>query len=525
MKKRYLFFVLAFAVSIAFAGVALADLTLNFTKAAYYEAVEAYESGQMLTSAQYNILREDGYFATSETDDMGGPDGYGYYYIDSGEEGGPIYNWIDISETGMAHTEMGDDDYLNVELPWAFPFYGADYNDVYISSNGYLAFGEGGDYTDFSNDPIPSAITPDNYAAPFWDDLNPSAGETATLYYGEDEDGNFVVTYEMYPAYFNTDNLYTFQAVLYENGDILYQYSDMEELDIDNETIGIENADGTDGLQVSYSADPEGYPYDGLAILIYMDEIVEPDPLTLVLTPIPYYPWEDLNFPIWQGGWFQYLVEITNNTDEEIVYDAWVKFAIPDRIGGEEQDYLLKYFEDLVIGPGEYVAVTPWQCVPPCEHDWWGTYTMIARLGDYPDDVWATDEFDIYIEPDEDFITIPNGDADFNLDGFTTFGWDWPNDDYSTSTVVPTEFAIDQVYPNPFNPTTNVAITLPLASELKVSVFNVMGQEVARLANGRFAEGYHNFSFDAANLASGIYFVQATVPGKMNEMRKVMLLK
>ncbi len=90
---------------------------------------------------------------------------------------------------------------------------------------------------------------------------------------------------------------------------------------------------------------------------------------------------------------------------------------------------------------------------------------------------------------------------------------------------LPTSFSMAKAYPNPFNPSTSVAIALPQASELTVTVFNVMGQQVSTLANGKFNAGQHNFSFDASNLASGLYFIQAQVPGELNAIQKVTLMK
>ncbi len=90
---------------------------------------------------------------------------------------------------------------------------------------------------------------------------------------------------------------------------------------------------------------------------------------------------------------------------------------------------------------------------------------------------------------------------------------------------IPNEFAICDIYPNPFNPTTTISVALPEATELNVSVYNVRGQLVSMLANGTQSAGYHSFTFDANHLASGIYLVRSTVPGKMNEIRKVVLVK
>jgi Secretion system C-terminal sorting domain len=91
--------------------------------------------------------------------------------------------------------------------------------------------------------------------------------------------------------------------------------------------------------------------------------------------------------------------------------------------------------------------------------------------------------------------------------------------------ALPTSFSMAKAYPNPFNPSTTVAIALPMASDLTVTVFNIMGQQVATLANGKFNAGQHNFSFDASNLSSGIYFVHAIVPGELNEIQKITLMK
>ncbi len=90
---------------------------------------------------------------------------------------------------------------------------------------------------------------------------------------------------------------------------------------------------------------------------------------------------------------------------------------------------------------------------------------------------------------------------------------------------LPTTYEMSNVYPNPFNPTANVNIALPETAELTVSVFNIMGQEVATLASGQFQAGTHNFVLDGSNLASGLYFVRATVPGQLNAMQKVTLMK
>ncbi len=70
---------------------------------------------------------------------------------------------------------------------------------------------------------------------------------------------------------------------------------------------------------------------------------------------------------------------------------------------------------------------------------------------------------------------------------------------------VPEEFGLDQNYPNPFNPSTVISYQLPASSKVSLKVFDVLGRQVAELVNGQVQAGYHQVTFDAGNLASGMY--------------------
>jgi hypothetical protein len=101
--------------------------------------------------------------------------------------------------------------------------------------------------------------------------------------------------------------------------------------------------------------------------------------------------------------------------------------------------------------------------------------------------------------------------------------------DQDISSLISAEFAITSAYPNPFNPTLHVSISLPETADLKVSVFNVMGQEVATLSDGgQYSAGIHNFVFNANDVtshSSGVYFIHATTPNHLNQIQKVVLMK
>jgi hypothetical protein len=90
---------------------------------------------------------------------------------------------------------------------------------------------------------------------------------------------------------------------------------------------------------------------------------------------------------------------------------------------------------------------------------------------------------------------------------------------------LPVEFSLVSLYPNPFNPTLTAVVSLPENAVLRLHIFNVLGRQVAELANGHFKPGYHEFVFNGKELSSGVYFIRAMVPRKMNCMQKVVLLR
>jgi len=89
---------------------------------------------------------------------------------------------------------------------------------------------------------------------------------------------------------------------------------------------------------------------------------------------------------------------------------------------------------------------------------------------------------------------------------------------------LPTTFGLEQNHPNPFNPTTMFAFTLPEAGHATLTVYNVTGQKVATLADGNYAPGVHYAEWDATDFASGVYFYRLQA-GEFMETRKMVLLK
>ncbi|MCL4550536.1 MAG: T9SS type A sorting domain-containing protein [Bacteroidetes bacterium] len=93
-----------------------------------------------------------------------------------------------------------------------------------------------------------------------------------------------------------------------------------------------------------------------------------------------------------------------------------------------------------------------------------------------------------------------------------------------TKVNLPSDIVLYNNYPNPFNPTTIISFSVPHKSQIKLSVFDVLGREVSILANGIYETGKYEISFNASNLPSGIYFY-SLANGSSSITRKMILMK
>lgn len=188
----------------------------------------------------------------------GGPDAFGYVWVDSDEPGGPAFSWVDVSGSGTDIVgDLNDDNFGGpYNVGFNFPFYGNNYSQLYIGSNGIIGFATDSMFSRFKTS-IPDGHTPDNMLAWMWYDLNPDDAQNpgAHVYVGN-SGGNCVIQFVNYPEYDGSatvGNVITAEVILYPNGDIQYQYQTVGAgFSVENSSIGIENADGSDGLQVAY---------------------------------------------------------------------------------------------------------------------------------------------------------------------------------------------------------------------------------------------------------------------------------
>ncbi|MGA7731322.1 MAG: hypothetical protein WCD37_08620 [Chloroflexia bacterium] len=203
-------------------------------------------------------------------DRQGGPDAFGYIYSDNRDPGGPVYNWIPGTQRihdaawqaarSTETTDPWDDGVITHTLPFVFNFYGVNYTQIHVATNGNVHFGLPNDYwPQRSNECVPSTnqYVPKAMIAPLWFDfVVPLITETVQM------DGvytdivgtapNRIYVVEWRNVYqFNNENVRaTVETLLYENGDIVFQYQALNGAGTSGSlgVVGIHNAAGSIGL-------------------------------------------------------------------------------------------------------------------------------------------------------------------------------------------------------------------------------------------------------------------------------------
>ena len=186
-----------------------------------------------------------------------------YQWKKSTEYGGPEYDWIEIVDNAEAvHVEgvdpwNGKDFSEGIKLPFPFKFYGKEYDSMYIGT-GLITFNanQNGSGTFWGGVGIPDTAKPNNYIAPLWvfggaDDhyFYPKSG-----YYYQFFEDKIVIEYRDINSNFSMGAPISYEAILYKNGNIKFQYvmpTETANTVTEYGTIGVENEDGTEGLLIS----------------------------------------------------------------------------------------------------------------------------------------------------------------------------------------------------------------------------------------------------------------------------------
>jgi hypothetical protein len=214
--------------------------------------------------------------------DFGGPDDFGYSWIDSEEPGGPDWSWTDISETGYQVEGLGDDEVAGpFELPFEFPYYGQGKFHYWISPNGAICFND--PFVSAVNHPIPTNNDYADFIAWFWDDLKINPAITRVYFQNFDEKTVVQFTKMVHdPA---NDSYITGQVIMVNNGTIFIKYRLIsEDFNKTSATVGLQSNNPESGLQVVFNAE---YVHSELAVRFDLTRnfITSVTPATLTLAP------------------------------------------------------------------------------------------------------------------------------------------------------------------------------------------------------------------------------------------------
>ena len=206
------------------------------------------------------------------------------------------------------------------------------------------------------------------------------------------------------------------------------------------------------------------------------------------------------------GGNFAFTATIGNTTNQPQTSDVWIMLRLP----GGMVFGPIQQFNNIPLSPNISIVVAGvTQYVPGFAPQ--GTYDYIAYCGDYPSTVIDSTSFQ--------FTVTGSALSEQNNEWILT-GWFDDNKDIS----IPAGFSLGQNYPNPFNATTTIEYQLPVASDVSLEIYNLLGRKVETLVESRINAGNHIVSWDASKFSSGIYFYKLTA-GHNVITRKMNLLK
>ncbi len=487
--------------------------------------------------------------------DPTGPDAGGYFAYEDQDLAyalAPEYDWIEIAPPAagslpgtlvpLSDNTANQEDIETVSLPFDFGFYGVDYNQISICSNGYIALGES-ETALFRNYPVPGPMGPSPMIAPFWDDLIMGVGDVYT--YFDAIDHYFVIEYYRMksPA---TNHEQQFQVILYDpdyygstdgNGDIKIQYHTYNNTNSNGvgsaphgqySTTGIEDHTGQVGIQITYNntrATTAHTMTDGSAILFTTRSDA--------VLPCPGWARGDINHDGQRG--IQDLIILVNVILGEDTFGECEFWAADKSLDSTISVSDVILLVDEILGntglartstkPGtaEFIiedgsvsirasqpveafafTVKTQQVLNMMDHAGLTIVTREIEDGYKVLGYWAGEA-----PSDVDLFSFQNSDVEILYPEAGGAGGAMFK---STVVVTPENFEITSVYPNPFNPTVNIAYSLPTAEEVTVHIFNALGQEV-NYSNFQKHAGEHVYTWNGLGqngqvLSSGIYFAR-----------------
>ncbi|RPH94127.1 T9SS C-terminal target domain-containing protein [candidate division KSB1 bacterium] len=510
-----------------------------------------------------------------------GPDNYGYYAYESVDFDSPAqYDWLEISpQAGGPGTLTPAPDTTNanqndwvVSLATPFPikFYGQTTNTLQVGADGWVRVGspQAADSV-YANRDIPNTRMPNGMICVFWDDLKPKLPDSGDVsYYHDQAMGRFIIEYHNVVHYAPRTNRTTAQLVFYDtavrptsSGDnefqLQYQRVDMEDSTADADaTIGIENFDGTDGIQLvfdgSYALNcfeirpqtairfmPTGIAGTGtirgqLTMVPVPDNIAD---VSIALGEVIYHPNTNGSFLLgglvvgtyaltvsYPGYETRSLEQITVTLDDTTVADFTMYRLDPPRNLSLEYDYTVPSVR--------------------LQWDWplWHNSPAIPERG-REQNLDAFRGFRVWLAGAGLLGTAQDTFYNYTVSQSRTYRF-WVQAVYDGGTAdtsnnvsitidlnvdpsnepIPTVFYLRPNYPNPFNPTTRIEYGLPRAAKVTLEVFDVLGRSVAVLQDGIQPAGVYRATFDGANMGSGTYLVRLHA-GEFTRIEKMLLVR
>jgi hypothetical protein len=502
-----------------------------------------------------NMITQIELFLSSPRSLPTGPDAYGYFSFDRFDFGNPApSDWVEISPSlggnGTILPLPARDSSAFVAMPFPLYFYGQAFDSLTINENGWLSPGISHDHT-FFNSTIPGWQGPAGTIAPFWDNLHDGdEGEICYLY--DSLNCRLIVEYNNM-QYLPPGDLYlTLQVHIYSaearsapTGDceIVYLY---RRLDIPNEsTVGIESPSETMGLQLLYNGSHHANTWQiapGAAVRLTTRSA--PDAYgTLAGQIVSHPPIADVSEAVVrvgcgevhpdESGYFIVNSLLTGLHRPEVFLDGYevgttaviiqadstsqVSFNIwrldpPRELGATREDYRVFL---------QWRSPESTQGAPHADaflrYAIYRNGSLLATPMDtlYQDSLPGSGTYDYFVVAQYD-----GGVSDSSNHARIEYTLSTPN----IGSSPPTHFELLPCFPNPFNPTTTIHFAVPHSSEIRILIYDILGREVARLADGVYPAGHHQLMWNAEAMGTGLYFVRLEADG-VHQERKVLLLR
>jgi len=212
------------------------------------------------------------------------------------------------------------------------------------------------------------------------------------------------------------------------------------------------------------------------------------------------------------GGNLIFDTFVLNQDSVALNFDAWLEISYE---GGTPTTVVMRSLTNYQPG---WTINRPRMYFPIPETYAAGNYAFTGKVGFNPNVAW-----------DEDSFPFSKEGTNF-VDGFVPYAVNGAPDpfdriDEGAATVEsPSTYSLEDAYPNPFNPTTTIRYAIPEAAKITLTIYDIQGRQVAELVNGFRQAGSHEVTFDASQLASGVYLYRLSTPG-FTAISKMTLLK